>query len=303
MSYKNIIVAGSIAFDFIFKYEGSFKDHSDFNTCFFAPTRKRFFGGCGGNIAYSASLFGVRPILVSVAGKDFSPEYKDWLSAHNIDLKHVLEVKEGDTAAAYITTDKNGNQLTTFYPGASLTTYDLGLDLNQHKDSILIVSPMNMGNMEELCLQAIEKNMDYVFDPGQQITLFSPEQMKKLAENAFLVILNEYEFGLASKNVDFSKVKRYIVTKGEKGSLCVADGQSITIPVVKPNTVADPTGCGDAYRGGLLYGLTQGYSLPKSCQMGALCATYSIEKEGTQNHSFTIVEFGKRYKDSFGEEI
>lgn len=283
MSYKNIIVAGSIAFDFIFKYEGAFKDHSDFNTCFFAPTRKRFFGGCGGNIAYSASLFGVRPILVSVAGKDFSPEYKNWLSAHNIDLKYVLEVKDGDTAAAYITTDKNGNQLTTFYPGASLTTYDLRVDLN--KDAILIVSPMNMGNMEQLCLQAIASGTDYIFDPGQQITLFSPEQMRKLCENAFLVILNEYEFGVASKNVDFSKVKRYIVTKGEKGSECVIDGQQIGIPVVAPKVVADPTGCGDAYRGGLLYGLSQGYDLPKCCEMGALCATRCIEKEGTQNHT------------------
>ena len=300
MRYKNIIVAGSIAFDFIFKYEGAFQDHFDpnslhnVNTCFFAPSRKRFFGGCGGNIAYSASLFGVRPMLVSVAGKDFSPEYKEWLSSHNIDLKYVLEVQDGDTAAAYITTDKNGNKLTTFYPGAYITTYDLGIDLKKYQDSILIVGPMNMGNMEQLCLQAIEAGVDYVFDPGQQITLFSADQMKKLCENAFLVILNEYEFGLASKNVDFSKVKRYIVTKGEKGSECVVDGKSVAIPVVKPKVVADPTGCGDAYRGGLLYGLSEGRDLVTACRMGALCATYSIEKEGTQNHTFTMDEFEER---------
>jgi len=155
---------------------------------------------------------------------------------------------------------------------------------------------MNMGNMESLCMEAIEAGVDYVFDPGQQITLFSPEKMKKLAENAFLVILNEYEFGLASKHVDFNKVKRYIVTKGEKGSCCFIDGRETLIPVVKPSVVADPTGCGDAYRGGLLYGLAVGSDLEESCRIGALCATYSIEKEGTQNHNFNLNEFMRRYK-------
>ncbi len=297
MKYKNILVAGSIAFDFIFKYSGKFKDHFEghdlgsISTCFFAPERKRFFGGTGGNIAYTYSLFGEKPYLVSVAGEDFRGEYEDWLRTHGVNMDYTKVVEGGDTACAYIVTDEHGNQVTTFYPGASLVKQDLGLDFSKFEDPIVIISPMNLENMIEIADQAYETFVPYIFDPGQQITLFDKETMQRMAKNAFLVIVNEHELSLMKKHVDPSEIERLIVTKGGKGSDVFAGGKSFEVGVVEPSVVADPTGCGDAYRGGLLYGLKQGFDLEKCCQYGALAATYSIEKQGTHNHSFTLEEF------------
>jgi len=300
MKYKNILVAGSIAFDFIFKYSGEFKDHFEghdlgsISTCFFTPERKRFFGGCGGNIAYTYSLFGETPHLVSVAGGDFRGKYEDWLSQHGVNMDFVNIVNDGDTACAYIVTDDCGNQITTFYPGASLIKQDLGLRMEDFTDSLLIISPMNLENMVELADAAHEAGVPYIFDPGQQITLFDAETMRRVAKNAFMVIVNDYELSLMKKHVDPSELKKLIVTKGENGSEVFASGETFQVGVIKPEAIADPTGCGDAYRSGLLYGLKQGYDLEKCCRYGALAATYSIEKEGTHNHAFTLEEFEAR---------
>jgi len=298
---KKILIAGSIAFDYIFTYEGLFEDHlkgqdlSSLSTCFFTPKRKKFFGGCGGNIAYTYSLFGDTPYLISAVGGDFEPDYRKWLSKHNIDLTFVKKIKDGDTACAYIVTDKKGNQLTTFYPGATIEKQDLGVDFKKLKDSLLIISPMNLTNMIELADDATSHGIDYIFDPGQQITLFSPDVMSRMVENSYLVILNEYEYGLAQQKANMAKAKHLIVTKGEKGSEILEKGIHIAdIPSIQPRAVVDPTGCGDAYRGGLLYGLKEGFDLAKACKIGTLSATYSIENEGTQNHKFDLSEFEDR---------
>jgi len=291
MGYKTIWVAGSIAFDYIFKYEDEFQGHfeghdlSSVSTCFFAPERKEFFGGCGGNIAYTYSLFGDCPRLISVAGEDFRGEYEDWLREHGVDLEYVKVVDDGDTACAYIVTDTCGNQITTFYPGASLVKQELGVEFEG--DELLIISPMNLENMIELADQAADAGIDYIFDPGQQITLFDAETMKRVAENAFLVIVNDHELSLMKKVMDVSGIKRLIETRGSRGSVVFVDGESFEVGVVETDSVVDPTGCGDAYRGGLLHGLKQGYDLEKCCEIGAMAATKSIEKEGTQNHSIS----------------
>ncbi len=188
---------------------------SNLSTCFFAPKRKKFFGGCGGNIAYTYSLFGDTPLLISAVGSDFEPDYRKWLSGHDIDLTFVKKIKDGDTACAYIVTDKKGNQLTTFYPGATSEKQDLGVDFKKFKNSLLIISPMNLENMIELADDASTHGIDYIFDPGQQITLFSSEIMSRIVENAYLVILNEYEYGLAKEKVNMGKAKRLIITKRE----------------------------------------------------------------------------------------
>jgi len=291
MGYKTIWVAGSIAFDYIFKYEDEFQGHFEghdlgaISTCFFAPERKEFFGGCGGNIAYTYSLFGDCPRLISVAGEDFRGEYEDWLREHGVDLEYVKVVDDGDTACAYIVTDTCGNQITTFYPGASLVKQELGVEFEG--DELLIISPMNLENMIELADQAADAGIDYIFDPGQQITLFDAETMKRVAENAFLVIVNDHELSLMKKVMDVSGIKRLIETRGSRGSVVSVDGESFEVGVVETDSVVDPTGCGDAYRGGLLHGLKQGYDLEKCCEIGAMAATKSIEKEGTQNHSIS----------------
>lgn len=301
MAYKKILIAGSVAFDFIFTYEGLFQDHfkeqdlSNLSTCFFATKRKKFFGGCGGNIAYTYSLFGDKPFLISAVGSDFEPDYRKWLFGHDIDLTFVKKIKDGDTACAYIATDKQGNQLTIFYPGATIVKQDLGVDFKKFGDCLLSISPMNLGNMIELADDAAAHSVDYIFDPGQQVTLFSSEIMSRIIENAYLVVLNEYEYGLAKKKVNMGRAKRLIVTKGEKGSEIIENGMHVCeIPAIQPSVTLDPTGCGDAYRGGLLHGLKEGLTLRKACEIGALAAAYNIEKEGTQNHKFDSFGFQER---------
>lgn len=309
MKYKNILVAGSTAFDFLFRYEGELREHfeghdlSNLSTCFFSPDRERFFGGCGGNICYSLSLFEEKPHLISTVGSDFEGDYQEWLASRGVNLAHVKIVEGGDTACAYIVSDDRENQVTIFYPGASKNDYDFGVHSKNYEDPILIISPMNVESMVRIAKEAREAGVDYIFDPGQQITLFDPEFMKEIVEGAFLTILNDYELKLLSKQIDPKRLRRLIVTLGEKGSEIIEDSVVTEVGVVEPEIIADPTGCGDAYRAGLLHGLKEGFDLKKSCQIGALSATYSIEKPGTQNHSFEMEEFSKRYKASFNEEL
>ncbi|MBU1019452.1 MAG: carbohydrate kinase family protein [Patescibacteria group bacterium] len=309
MQYKNILVAGSVAFDYLFRYEGELKEHfeghdlSNLSTCFFSPNREKFYGGTGGNIAYGLSLFGEKSHLIGTVGDDFEGDYKDWLTGRGASLDFVRTVEGGDTACAYIISDDKENQVAIFYPGASLRDYDFGLDLKKHKDSLLIISPMNLESMVRLAREAREAGVDYIFDPGQQITLFDPEFMKEIVEGAFATILNDYELKLLSNVLDPKRLRRVIVTLGGEGSEIIDEANVIEVGAVKPDRIADPTGCGDAYRAGLIHGLKAGFDLKKSCQIGALNATYKIETEGTQNYGFSIEEFKARYKDSFKEEL
>lgn len=309
MAYKNILVAGSIAFDFLFKYDGEIKSHfeghdlTDLSTCFFSPNRQRYFGGTGGNISYGLSLFDEEPHLVGTVGNDFEGDYKDWLSKNGVKLDSVKEVADGDTACAYIVTDNTCNQVAIFYPGASNEDYDFDLDLSQYKDSLLIISPMNLLSMIKLAKQARVAGVDYIFDPGQQITLFKPNIIEEIAMGSWAVILNDYELRLAKDMFDVWGVNRLIVTRGENGSH-LHEGDALTeVGAVAAEGVVDPTGCGDAYRSGLLYGLKNGFDFKKAAQIGALAATYTIEKEGTQSHAFSLDEFKARYKESFKEEL
>ncbi|EKD47853.1 MAG: hypothetical protein ACD_65C00253G0002, partial [uncultured bacterium] len=207
------------------------------------------------------------------------------------------------TACAYIVNDDRENQITIFYPGASIKDYDFKLDLNLFKDSIMIISPMNIESMIRLAKKAREAGVPYIFDPGQQIMRFDPEFMEEIVEGAWATIVNSYELKLMSSVFDIKKAQRMIITLGKNGSE-VVEGDSVTkIGAVEPDMICDPTGCGDSYRAGLLYGLKRGYDLEKACRIGALSATYSIEHQGTQNHSFSMEDFAIRYKASFKEEL
>ena len=309
MAYKNILVAGSTAFDFLFRYEGEIREHfeghdlSNLSTCFFSPNREMYYGGTGGNICYNLTLFGEKPSLISTAGEDFRRDYEKWLSSRGVNLDHVKVVKGGNTACAYIVSDDKENQVTIFYPGASKNDYDFGLNLKKYKDSILIISPMNVESMVRIAKEARAAGVPYIFDPGQQITRFDSKFIEEIVEGAWGTIMNSYELRLMTNIIDVKRARRMIITLGEKGSEIIENMEVTTVPSVEPDLIADPTGCGDAYRAGVLHGLKTGLDLKKSCQIGALAATYSIEKEGTQNHSFDVSAFKKRYKASFNEEL
>lgn len=313
---KRVLISGSIAYDFIMKYDGLFekailKEHlNNLNVAFTASKRKMDFGGCSPNIAYGIKLLGGNPIIYGVAGRDFN-EYKKRLNDLNITTQLISISKGFFTASANILTDKNGNQITIFSPGAmrdsSCEKKLLKKDLKIFERAIL--SPDTCERTVRLAKKLIKTNVPYIFDPGQMTPAFKVTDLQFLLRNAEGLIANEYEVKLLCRRLKISlreltnMVDYFIETQGEKGSILMVNGSRVVIPAVRANKIVDPTGCGDAFRSGLLVGLLRGFDLEKACKMGALMATYSIENSGTQNYRFTVSEFSKRFKENFGEPL
>lgn len=313
---KQILISGSIAYDFIMKYDGLFesallKDHlSHLNVAFLAHERKMDFGGCSPNIAYGIKLLGGKPLIYGVAGKDFE-EYGDRLRALDIDTRYIGLSKEELTASAHILTDKKGNQITIFSPGAmndnSCDKKLLKKSLNDVERAIL--SPDTCKRTIRLAKELISGGVPYIFDPGQMTPAFKVSDLRFLLRGAEGFIANEYEVKLICRRLGIgvrdivAMVDYFIETQGEKGSILRFGRERVFVPAVRACKVVDPTGCGDAFRAGLLVGLARGYDFEKSCKMGALVGTYAVESRGTQNYRFTIHKFSKRFKESFQESF
>ncbi|MFA5842304.1 MAG: carbohydrate kinase family protein [Candidatus Gracilibacteria bacterium] len=309
-SSPRIGVAGSLAYDYLSIYEGAFEEVllpemlNRLSVCFYVPRQERHFGGTGGNIAYNLGLLESRPLLMGRVGIDFD-DYAKHLTAVSISLDHVEHSKTVRTACANIITDRNGHQISEFYPGAM--NEDLEADLTDALKtlSVLIIAPDKPGRMLFLAGRAAALKIPYFFDPGQNVPLFTEAELKIAVSEAKGLFLNEYELELLRQKIGFSQEdfvredKILIVTQGEKGSSIFTKVHSISIPIVKPNTIKNPTGCGDAYRAGFLKGFVEGRDLETCGRIGALMAAYNVEHEGTQTHSFTLEEFEKRYQDSF----
>jgi len=313
MIKNKILVSGSIAYDFIMDFDGIFKnsfvkkDLAHVNISFTGLNKKRFFGGCGANISYSLSLFGVEPVLFGVVGNDFS-DYSKWMKKCGTNLDFVGIDKNDFTACAYILTDKKENQINIFSPGGMGNE---NVEKSLTKDVLeglkyAILSPDICSRTVRLAKILIRAKVPYFFDPGQMTPAFKISDLKYLIENAYGFIANSYEVKLLCSRLKINKqdlnkkVEIFIETLGKNGSKVFTRGEGeIKIPAVKPQKVVDPTGCGDAYRGGFLAGLAKGMSVTEACKMGSLVSTYKIETQGTQNHKFTHAEFEKRLKNSF----
>lgn len=308
-----IFVSGSIAYDFIMKFEGFFhdailKEHlEDLDLAFVGKDRKMHFGGCGGNIAYSLSLLDEKPFLYGLAGKDFD-EYGKWLKKNKISTEYIGRDPNEFTAAAYILTDRKENQITIFSSGAMESfKYEKKLlkkDLKGIKYAIL--SPDICERTVRLAKTLISAKIPYFYDPGQLIHAFKQKDLEFLCKNAYGFIANSYETKLLkerlkSKLTIIDNIKIFVETLGKRGCKLKANSKTYKIPAVKPKRSIDPTGCGDAFRSGVLAGLCEGFNAKKACQMGALLATYNIENSGTQNHAFTKQQFYKRYKENFSD--
>jgi adenosine kinase len=313
---SKIFVSGSIAYDYIMRYKGVFsdallKEHLEhLNIAFTARDKRMHFGGCGGNIAYSLKMMDVNPLLYGVVGMDFI-EYEKWLKKHKISIKHIGKDKDQFTATAYLLTDDKENQITFFAPGAmesiedevELTEVDL-LDIE-----IAILSPDICKRTLKLAKKLKEAEIPYIFDPGQMTPAFDHDDLKFLLKNAFGYIANHYETELLCKRLNYNiddivnNVHFFIETKGENGSILREGSEVNHIPIAKPMQIADPTGCGDAFRAGLLSGIIKGYDHVKSCKVGALLSAFVIENSGTQSHNFKMKEFAKRFEENFGESL
>lgn len=304
------LICGSFAYDTIMVFRDLFRRHilpdqvHILNVSFQVPEMRREFGGCAGNIAYNLKLLGADPLPLGTVGKDFGP-YAEWMDRCGISRKYVKTIEETYTAQAFITTDMEDNQITAFHPGAMNHSHAARV---ADADGVAIgtVSPDGREGMLQHAREFAEAGIPFIFDPGQGLILFDGEELKTFVRQARWVTLNDYEAQLMRERTHRSieelarDCEAIVVTLGAKGSQVHTDGEVIEIPAAKPRAVKDPTGCGDAYRAGLLYGLMQGLDWPTTGRIASLMGTFKVEHYGTQNHRFTRAEFDARFKESFG---
>ncbi|MDZ4077907.1 carbohydrate kinase family protein [Hydrocarboniphaga sp.] len=302
------LICGSFAYDTIMVFPGQFKHEilpdkvHMLNVSFLVPQLRREFGGCAGNIAYNLKLLGGAPLPMGTVGKDFD-RYQEWLDRNDISRQYIKMIPEAYTAQAYITTDLDDNQITAFHPGAMNHAHEQPVPAKGVK--IGTVSPDGREGMIQHAKQFFEAGIPFLFDPGQGLPMFGGDDLKSFLTQASYVAVNDYECEVLMERTGWSqkqiaeRVDALIVTRGGKGASIFARGKVHEIPCAKADSLTDPTGCGDAFRGGLLYGLLKGLDWDTTGRIGSLLGAYNIERPGTQNHGFTIDEFRARFKAEF----
>jgi len=304
------LICGSMAYDTIMVFHDKFKHHilpekvHILNVSFMVPTMRREYGGCAGNIAYNLNLLGETPLIMATVGHDFEP-YSQWLSQNGLSSEYIYIMDSHYTGQAYITTDEEGNQITAFHPGAM--SFSHLLSIPQAGDfNIGIVSPDGKEGMLLHAEQFSEQGVPFIFDPGQGMPMFDGNELIQLIDQATWLTLNDYESELMQGRTGLSlaqiaaRVSALIVTLGGQGSKIYTNGHCIQIPPAKLWVLRDPTGCGDAYRAGLLFGLINELDWESTGRIASLMGAIKIEHHGTQNHSFSMDEFKFRFRESFG---
>lgn len=306
-----IVLTGSIAFDYLMKFPGYFKDHilEDNLEClslsFLVESMTREPGGIAPNIAYTLAILGGKPRLFATAGEDFA-EYCEVLEERGVDTSGIKIIKGEYTASFFANTDLAHSQIASFYPGAMAYAADLSLKELQGKPAdLVVISPNDPRAMVRYALECQQMGIPYIYDPSQQIPRLSDEELIEGLKGAFALFVNKYELGMIQKRTGMSTAdiqaltEFYVITMGEQGSLIVDQGREIPIPVVAPGFIIDPTGVGDAFRGGFLAGFSRGWDLEICGRMGAVAASFCLECQGPRGHSFTPAEFIKRYRLHF----
>lgn len=306
----DIIVSGSLAYDRIMDFPGYFADHilpekiHVLNVAFMVNGIKEKFGGTAGNIAYALALLGEKPLISATIGNDFH-RYLDWLIQNGLSIGNIRIIKEELTAGAYITTDRADNQITGFHPGAMKYSSQLDFDGLHPDRTLMIVSPGNLADMTTYPEECKKRGIPYIFDPGQAIPMLKPEELVRAIDGCRLLIVNDYEMELILKKTGWDRqsllqrAEALIVTLGEAGSRIYTPEKESFVPAVKPERVEDPTGAGDAYRGGLLSALARGCDLETAARKGSVCASFAVECYGTQEYRFTPDQFRERWDRTF----
>ena len=307
------LICGSFAYDTIMVFPDQFKNHilpdkvHMLNVAFLVPELRREFGGCAGNIAYNLKLLGDDPIPMGTVGNDFT-SYATWMDKHHINRRHV-HVKDGSyTAQAFITTDMDDNQITAFHPGAMNLSHETLI--KEAKDIILaIVAPDGRDGMIQHAQQLHEAGIPFIFDPGQGLPMFDGSDLLNFAKQATYIALNDYEAQLFEDRTGLSPaeiaehVEALIITRGSEGSQIYTEGKRIDIPCAKAEKLADPTGCGDAYRAGLIHGIMHGKDWETTGRIASLLGAIKIEQHGTQNHTLTSETFAHRFEVAFDRKL
>lgn len=307
------LICGSLAYDTIMVFEDRFKNHilpekiHILNVAFLVQEMRREFGGTAGNIAYNLQLLDGKPLIMATVGDDFT-SYADWMKSNNLNPAHVRTIAGNFTSQAFITTDLDDNQITAFHPGAM--NHSHANSVNDAKNvSLAIIAPDGRDGMFQHARECFEAGIPYLFDPGQGLPMFNGEELLHFIEMADFLAVNDYEAQLLQDKTGLNlealakKVKALVVTLGANGSVIHADGQRIEIPCVEATEIIDPTGCGDAYRAGLLFGIVRGWGWLMTGRLASLMGSIKIASRGGQNHQPGCREIEQRYAAAYGSPI
>jgi len=310
----NIVVTGSIAYDYLMSFPGDFLEHikperlQKLSLSFLVDDMQKQRGGCAPNIAYTLALLEERPLMMGTAGKDFGA-YRSWLEAQGVDTSGIRIIQEAFTASFFATTDRKQNQIASFYTGAMAYARELSFrDLNRPVD-LAIISPNDPLAMDLYAEECRDLGIPYIYDPSQQVVRSTPKSLRNGLIGADMLIVNDYEYELLKERVGLTDAQvreavttAVIVTQGEEGACIWTADETIQIPAAPPEQIADPTGVGDAFRAGLIKGLALGLPWSTAGRIGSLAATYVLETESAQAHNYTLDEFAARYVEAFGED-
>jgi adenosine kinase len=302
------IITGSIAFDYLMRFPGRFADHllSDqlhqISVSFLVDDMTKHWGGVAANIAYNSALLGLRPRLMGTVGRDFM-DYRQWLENAGVDTSTVREIREVFTASFFVNTDEDNNQIASFYAGAMAHANRFRLaDVYPDDPDMVVISPNDPQAMLNLAQECRERNLRFVYDPSQQVPRFDGDQLRASMEGAYALVVNAYEAEVICSKTGLTihdlrrQFELLVITQGERGTHLYDHGELIHVPAFPTDHIQDPTGAGDAFRGGFLRGLAAGWPLPLIGMVGNLCATYALEQVGTQNHRFSLPDFVERFR-------
>jgi adenosine kinase len=307
------LICGSLAYDTIMVFHDQFKNHilpdkiHILNVAFLVPDMRREFGGTAGNIAYNLKLLGGKPLIMATVGEDFSA-YAQWLTENGLHTAHVRRIAGSYTAQAFITTDIDDNQITAFHPGAMTFSHENSV-AEANSIGLGIIAPDGRDGMFQHAREFRDAGIPFLFDPGQGLPMFSGEELLEFIDMADYLAVNDYEAQLMQEKTGQTldalakQVKALVVTLGAQGSLIHADGQRHEIPCVEADEVLDPTGCGDAYRAGLLFGMARGWDWQTTGRLASLMGAIKIASRGGQNHRVTREEIAGRFRKAFGTDI
>jgi adenosine kinase len=311
--FMNILLTGSVAYDYLMTFPGLFKEQilperlESISLSFLVDSMSRQRGGVAPNIAYTMALLGAKPRVMATVGEDFA-EYRVWLDSKGVDTS-LMEIVPGVfTASFFATTDQANAQIASFYPGAMGHASKQSLKDLPSKPELVLVSPNEPGAMTKFAAESRELEIPYLYDPSQQVLRLEGEELARDMEGAHFLFCNDYEFGLISKKTGWSldqileHVNILVITRGKDGASLYTDGEEYQIPVVPPDEIVDPTGVGDAFRGGFLAGYSQGFDWKLCGEMGSLAAAYVLEQNGPQSHAYSREEFVKRFRNHFDDE-
>jgi adenosine kinase len=309
-----ILLSGSVAFDYLMSFPGYFRDHilpdrlDTISLSFLVDSMVKQRGGTAPNIAYTLALLGESTMVAGTVGEDFE-DYRKFLEQHAVDTSFIRTIKGKFTASFFANTDLANAQIASFYTGAMSDAGSVSMrDIPRKKIDLVTISPNDPKAMRQYCEECTELSIPYLYDPSQQIVRVDPEDIRVGVMGCESLFVNEYEYELLQKHTGFtpakilSEGKFLVVTCGKEGALVYADGEVYKIPVVHSDSIMDPTGVGDAFRGGFLRGYRLGMDWQTCGQMGVLAATYCLEQHGTQNHCYTPQEFVERYRRNFDDQ-